>query len=238
MTELYVYQTLHLESGHPRFLSEHLNLLHEDARTLFNRPIRISEEKIRREIDRIVFREKYFSAATSFIRIACHESGRIVLTPEGRSLYEGYALRSLHPDAVSLQYELPMHDMPTSASEAVSAEARCAARIRGAELALRCDRNGYCRSIEGHPIAGICQNQLIAPPARRNVERDLLLRAARHLALTVSEVFFSQRDLSRFEEILWADHRGITALGHIDGLPLMSLTAEKLSAAMELVARQ
>ncbi len=238
MTEMYVYQTLHLRSGHPRFLKEHLNLLHEDARELFNCPIQISEEKIRREIDEIVTKEKYRSAATSFIRMACYESGRIVLTPEGRSLYEGYALRSLHPDAVTVDYKLPMHDMPTSASEAVTAEARYAARIRGAELALRCDRNGHCRSIEGHPVAAIYQNRLIAPPARRNVERDLMLRAARHLALTVAEVHFSRRDLPRFEEVLWADHRGITALGHIDGLPLMSLTAEKLSAAMELLAQE
>lgn len=238
MTELQVYQTVHLAAGEPRFLKEHLALLHEAACELFNRPILIESRKIERGIRQIVLDEKYHKAATAFVRIACCESGRVVLSAEGCSLYEGYALRSVHPDAVTLEYELPMHDLPTSAAEAVLQEARCAARIRGAELALRCDRNGRCMSIEGHPVVGIYGNRLIAPRVRREVEHDLLLRAAAHLGLDVAEISFTRRDLNRFEEILWADHRGITALGHIDGLPLMALTAEKLGAAMELLMQQ
>ena len=39
--------------------------------------------------------------------------------------------------------------------------------------------------------------------------------------------------LPRLDELFYADHRGITSLGHCDSLPLMSLLAERLAAAIE-----
>ena len=40
-------------------------------------------------------------------------------------------------------------------------------------------------------------------------------------------------DLPRIEELFYVDHRGITALAHCDGMPLMTLRAEQLAEALE-----
>ena len=238
MTELYVYQIIHLRAGEPRFLGRHVELLHDAARALFGEAVVIPEEKIRGEILRVVEQEKYALSATAFVRLIYTEAGRVAVLPEGRSLYEGYALRSVHPRAITMEYEMPMRDVETSAGEMVLREARCVARVAGAETVLRCDRDGMCRGIEGHPVIAIYHGEVIAPTARGDVAYELALRAAEYLSLRINRMSFSRHDLSHFEEVMWADHRGITALGHIDGYPLMALTAEKLCAAMELLAQQ
>ena len=44
---------------------------------------------------------------------------------------------------------------------------------------------------------------------------------------------FGLGDLSRIEELLFTDHRGITSLSRCNGVPLMTFLAERIAAALE-----
>lgn len=39
--------------------------------------------------------------------------------------------------------------------------------------------------------------------------------------------------LTGADEVFWLDYRGITALAHCDGRPLMSIIAERIAVALE-----
>ena len=67
------------------------------------------------------------------------------LESAGISLYRGYDLRSLMPDAATLQYDMPFPEAPTSAREAAAGLARQQARLHGASVAVRCDGDGIVR---------------------------------------------------------------------------------------------
>ena len=231
-----VYQIVQFRGGHARLVEEHAAVLEEEARELFGRSPKLVLTDIRKAMERVVEREKYADAETAYLVLRAFEDGHTEITAGGRSMYEGYALRTIHPRAITLAYSLPLGDLPTPARDATVRETRCMARARRADVAVRCTAEGRCRSCEGHPIGAIYHNRLILPKFRRHVERDLLRRAADLIGLEVVEMAFNERQAGLLEEIFWVDHRGITALGSINSAPLMALTVERLSEGMEELA--
>ena len=83
------------------------------------------------------------------VGLRAHRTGprrrRNVSLPAGVSLYDGYAFRSLQPEAVTVGYDLTLSEAPTSAREAAAQLARRLAERRGAEVAVRCDSAGILR---------------------------------------------------------------------------------------------
>ncbi|MFQ7503702.1 MAG: hypothetical protein ACLRMJ_12495 [Alistipes finegoldii] len=77
------------------------------------------------------------------------------LESAGISLYRGYDLRSLMPDAVTLQYDMPFPEAPTSAREAAAGLARQQARLHGASVAVRCDGDGIVRTADNAPLFAV-----------------------------------------------------------------------------------
>ena len=74
---------------------------------------------------------------SGFVRIELDPDGTERLLPAGVSLYDGYAFRSLQPEAVTVGYDLTLSEAPTSAREAAAQLARRLAERRGAEVERR-----------------------------------------------------------------------------------------------------
>ena len=140
MTDVYLYQTIHLLDGFCRNLAEHLALLDGWARSLFGFSVPLDEEQARRMLREEARRNAPAGCDRSlFVRLAVDDSGEVDCSFRGISLYRGYAHRSITPDAVTLRYALPFGEGPTSAREAAAALARQQAQAAGAQVAVRCD---------------------------------------------------------------------------------------------------
>ena len=98
---------------------------------------------------------------------------------------------------------------------------------------MRCTADGTLLSADDAPLFAVSGHTLLAPPAPASVEGTLLREAARRIGLTLREEPVRCGDLRRLDELLYVDHRGITALSRCDGIPFMSLTAERLAGALE-----
>ena len=98
---------------------------------------------------------------------------------------------------------------------------------------MRVGADGTLRSADNAPLFGILGKRLIPAPAFPAVERELVLRVAPQAGLEIADERLDLALLPRLDELFYADHRGITSLGHCDSLPLMSLLAERLAAAIE-----
>lgn len=232
-TTPYLYQTVHLLDGRPRLLEAHLGLLADWAGRLFGLAWRPDAGEIGRRMARLTAEERYPADLSCFVRITLFADGRTVLDPAGGSLYRGYALRSLQPEAVTLSYDIPICDAPTSAREAAAELARRRAAAAGARIAVRCDRDGRLCTADDAPLFAVCGKTLLTPPAPPSVERGIAVRAIGKAGFELREAPLPQTLLPTFDELFYVDHRGVTALSRCDGQPYMSLYAERIAAALE-----
>lgn len=231
MTELYLYQTVHLARGRARNAEAHAARLDAASRELFGRGY--APARLAARIEALAAAERYPTGVSGFVRIELGADGEEHLTPAGVSLYDGYALRSLQPEAVTLRYDLPLTEAPTSAREAAAQLARRMAERAGADVAVRCDREGILREADDAPLFAVARHTVLAAPGTQSVERELAVRAVRAAGLELREEPFGCGELPRIDELFFADHRGITALARCDGQPLMSLIAERIAFVME-----
>lgn len=231
MTELYLYQTVHLARGRARNAEAHAARLNAASRELFGRGY--APARLATRIEALAAAERYPTGVSGFVRIELGADGEERLTPAGVSLYDGYALRSLQPEAVTLHYDLPLTEAPTSAREAAAQLARRMAERAGADVAVRCDREGILREADDAPLFAVAGHTVLAAPGTQSVERELAVRAVRAAGLELREEPFGCGELPRIDELFFADHRGITALARCDGQPLMSLIAERIAFVME-----
>ncbi len=231
MTELYLYQTVHLARGRARNAEAHAARLDAASRELFGRGY--APARLAARIEALAAAERYPTGVSGFVRIELGADGEERLTPAGVSLYDGYALRSLQPEAVTLRYDLPLTEAPTSAREAAAQLARRMAEHAGADVAVRCDREGILREADDAPLFAVAGHTVLAAPGTQSVERELAVRAVRAAGLELREEPFGCGELPRIDELFFADHRGITALARCDGQPLMSLIAERIALVME-----
>lgn len=231
MTELYLYQTVHLARGRARNAEAHAARLDAASRELFGRGY--APARLAARIEALAAAERYPTGVSGFVRIELGADGEERLTPAGVSLYDGYALRSLQPEAVTLRYDLPLTEAPTSAREAAAQLARRMAERAGADVAVRCDREGILREADDAPLFAVAGHTVLAAPGTQSVERELTMRAVRTAGLELREEPFGCGELPRINELFFADHRGITALARCDGQPLMSLIAERIALVME-----
>ena len=151
MQEVYLYQTVHILGGRSLHLPAHLAVLDRWSRELFGRPAGLRQQPLARQIEALAAQTAPADCDLSqFVRIVVPASGdpAFRLESAGISLYRGYDLRSLMPDAATLQYDMPFPEAPTSAREAAAGLARQQARLHGASVAVRCDGDGIVRTAD------------------------------------------------------------------------------------------
>lgn len=233
MTDLYLYQTVHVARGRALHVAEHAAVLDAASREWFGRPYTPSPGALRTRIERRAREEHYPTEVSGFIRLELLADGSERLLPAGISYYDGYGYRSVQPAAVALRYDLPLTEAPTSAHEAATLLARRAAERQGAEAAIRCDAEGHFRDAEGAPLFAIAGRTVLEAPGPESVERSITREAVRRAGMELRKEEFGLGNLSRIEELFFTDHRGITSLSRCNGVPLMTFLAERIAAALE-----
>ena len=231
MREVYLYQTVHILDGESLCLREHLAVLDRWSRTLFGCPGPQDAREVGTAIAAVAGREAPGSDRSKFVRLVLPASGSLRLEFEGVSLYRGYDLRSLMPEAVTLQYEPPLFDAPTSAREAAVELARQYAGLQGASVAVRCDRNGTLMAADEAALFAIRGRRVYAPPGEASIGRSLAVRSIRAAGLELAEAPVGRDDLPRMDELFFIDHRGVTALSRCDGQPYMAIFAERIAVS-------
>lgn len=233
MTELYLYQIIHLHNRTPRRLDAHIELLDAAAQYCFGIGYAPNPSQLAQRISLLAAREGLPADRSGFVRLELTADGTERLLWAGISLYDGYALRSLAPKAATLEYTPLLADYPTSAREAAAQLARRRVELAGASVAVRCNGEGALCSADEAPLFAVHERVVYTSPTGRSVERELAIDAILKAGLELVETPIERRSLPHFDELFYADHRGITALSTCDAHPYMALIAERVAAAME-----
>lgn len=234
MTEFYLYETIHVRRGAPRLVAEHVAALDTASQALFGREYRPDVRRLEERIAALIRAERYPDGVSGFVRLELSAGGER-LVAAGPSFYDGYALRTLTPDAATVEYCLPPLAVGSSAREATTALADRHAGSAGAAIAVRSDRDGVLTEADSAPLFAVRKRELLTSPGAHTAVQSLVLRAAAHLTITEAPIL--RDELASYDELFYADHRGVTALAHCDGHPYTSLAAERVAAAMERLFR-
>ncbi len=236
MTEPYIFQTLHVAGRHPRLLREHLATLSRCGIALLGRGIDIDPAEAEHRIAELLDRERYPADQSVYVRIELSIDGGTGL-PLYRAvetaLYRGYALRALHPTAVTRSFELPFGGVPTAAAELTWLTARRMAETHGAHLAVRTDAEGILRDADFAPLFMVRGREVLTSAEPATAEGLLAAEAIRRAGYRLRIEPLHLKELPLLDEIFYADHRGITALERCNGRLLMAVIAARVARFME-----
>ena len=182
-----------MSTGRMLITVAHAARLDAASRELFGRGY--APARLAARIEALAAAERYPTGVSGFVRIELDPDGTERLLPAGVSLYDGYAFRSLQPEAVTVGYDLTLSEAPTSAREAAAQLARRLAERRGAEVAVRCDSAGILGSADDAPLLAIAGRTVLPAPGFASVERRLAVQAVRAAGLELREEAFGRADL-------------------------------------------
>lgn len=236
--EPYIFQNVHTLGGAARHTAAHTALLCAAAKSLFGFDPEITADDLRRRIARLTEACRMPSCVSVRAVVRLYPTGSIEIACDEPSIYAGYVLRSLRPDAICLRMAPPLPSLPTSAAEHTRLLADTMAHTRGARTAILTDSDGTVISESAQPIF-IVNGYTVSTPAvsaaEESVERRLVRESLRQTDLTFAERLITLDTLAAADEIFTADHRGITSIARIGRKPYMSIIAERVASRIENV---
>lgn len=235
----YIFQNVHTLDGRPRHTAAHAALLRTAARRLFGVEPGLTADELRRRIVRLT--EACLAPSRVSVRaiVRVYPTGSIEIACDEPSIYAGYVMRSLRPDAVCLNMAPPLPSLPTSAAEQTRLIADTLARTHDAHTAIMTDAAGCVVSESAQPLFVVHGYTVATPPvapAEESVERRLVREAMRGTTLTFAERPIAVADMTTADEIFTADYRGITSVARIGRKPYMSIIAEMVAGRIEKVS--
>lgn len=226
---LYVYQTLMTFGHRALHLGEYLQRLNAASEEVLHREVSLVERDVATLISDFLSKNRYPVAMPASVELRCYLSGEVVLLGGDVSPYPKLGLRLLMPAGVDVSYDVPLSEHHSSVRRAVAEAARTSAESRGAKVAVRFDGEGLARSADDAELFVVKEYTVVMPAAPTSVEGALVCDAIRRAGLQLEVAPLRLEMLDSADEIFYADHRGVTALGSFNGHPLMHILAEKIA---------
>ena len=227
---LYVYQTVMTFGCEALYLGDYLRALKVAAEESLQRELSLVESDVAAMITEFMRRNNYPARMPASVELRCYLSGEIVLLGGDVSPYPKLGLRLLMPEGVDVAYDLPLSESCSSLRLAVAQAARVKAESRGARVAVQVDREGLVRSVDNAELFAVKEYTIVTPTELTSVEGRLVAKAIARAGLDLEVAPLVVADLEEADEIFYADHRGMTALGRFNGHPLMHILAERIAA--------
>ena len=215
--ELSLYQRLRATEGHIMHLSRHLDILHSYADILLPQSPIPTAAEVEQMCQRVLSRGGYSSNSTHILELRLWQSGRVRLSVIETSLYKGFDLRVLRPNAAIIEGCSTALLYPTSAALECEKLMKIIARQNGCDVALAV-QNGSVIAIDStNPIVVHGTNVTIGQSIT-SAYTEFIIEALKKLPqynISLSEISLQQA--ASADELFFADHRGLTAIGTLGG---------------------
>ncbi len=237
--EAIILQTIHVRGREPRFLILHLEEVERAWFALFHNELRIDAEAVEQQICTLLDNGRYAVDGSAYVEFCVAADGSWGCRVLEQSLYRGYVLRALRPDAVTISFSLPFEGLPTAAGALTWQTALRMAEQRKVRSAVRMDESQTLLEADGAPLFAVVARTVYCSREPRGVEGRLACEAIRRAGYSLRIVPLKRDHLSDIEELFYVDHRGVTALKSCDGKRMLAAVAERVAGQMEaLVAKK
>ncbi|MBE6200368.1 MAG: hypothetical protein E7138_08780 [Rikenellaceae bacterium] len=230
----YIYQSIHTLSHKTRHAADHLKILNTAAMRLFG----VQSDLTRRELERqttALLEANYCTRNTSIeVILKLYPTGEQTLEVGEESIYSGYVVRSLRPEASIIRSTAPLADYPTSAMVATRHLMREIATARDKHRVIMANEQGDVINDVAEPLLVIKEDTItLQPSPLQSVEQQLIELAALRLGYKVEHAPITVKMLQSAHEVLILSWQGITAVSHIESKPYMSVISERLALEIE-----
>lgn len=226
----YVYQYIHTLDYVARNIKQHLKILNQSSQALFSTPFCPTAKEIEQSIVTLLSQAHISRKVSVRVTIKHFATGDTTIEYDTPSIYSGYVMRSLRPEAICLRINPPLEAYPTSAAVATFQMAEAIAQARGYHTAIMVDGDNVIRSDSSHPVAIVRGKTVILPATTiLSVEREILEQATRRAGYELRYEALHQADLTSADEVLIMSWQGVSAVEHINGKPYMAILAERIA---------
>ena len=225
----YVYQHIHTLDYTPYNLPQHIKIISQASEALFEEQFEYNEKEVAKQITTLLGAARLSRKVSICITLKQYASGDVTIEYDEPSIYSGYVLRSLRPEATCLRMQIPLESYPTSASVEACNLAEAIAQGRGYHTAIIIDADDTIRCDTSHPIALVKEMTLYIANTSLSVDRDMLEQATRKAGYKVEYRTLKRADLATADEVLVMNWQGITAMQQVNGKPYMSIIAENIA---------
>ncbi|MBR5863382.1 MAG: aminotransferase class IV [Alistipes sp.] len=230
----YVYQQIHTLAYKARHTADHLKILGECASRLFALQCDLTRREVEQQIEQLLTANRSTRQTSICVTIKLYASGDYSLEESATSIYSGYVLRSLRPEATFISSSAPLGGYPTSAMESTREMMREVAAARDLHHLIMVTPAGEVVIDSAEPLFIVNGYTLTLPQvAMPSVEQMLIEQAAHSLGFKFERKPLTIQMLKDADEVLTASWQGISAIAHIDSKPYMAIIAERLAREIE-----
>lgn len=226
---IYLYRRMRAVDRKPLHAEAHAALLRDASRALFGTAPTLSAGRIADEAGALLRANGYPAVGGATLTLRLYADGTRTIAADGVSLYREYALRSLRPAAAVVVCEACRSEWPTSARREAARWARQEAVRRGAQCALLCDGGGIVRRADDAPLFAVRDDTLLTSPAPPEVERQLVVEAARRAGIRFVEEPIGVRSVESFDELFFFDCEGVCSIAACGDALYLSLKAGRIA---------
>lgn len=233
----YIYQNIHTLEYKPRHTYRHVEILTSLADELFGIEFSATADTLSQQIVTLLEQTRATRQRSIRVVVKQYASGSMTVECDAPSLYRGYVVRSLRPDAVTMRMDMPLDIYPTSASVAAREVAESIVRSRDFHTAIMMSSDKQIYSEAAEPMAVVQGSKLILQSLPYSVESRLVQQAARKADIEVEVRGLNHDDIVQADEVLRIGWQGITAMQSVDGKLYMAIVADHLAREMEKIQK-
>lgn len=226
----YIYEYIRTQGFEPIHFEEHYTRLEALARKYFLAPLSVERKELQRLIGEQLCNDGFSPRNTNAVYVRYNCDGEITIISE-EILYNDFSLRALRPRIFVCRVSgEPLTDN-TSAKEALLEMNHTTAIISEQGVPLWVNEQGEVLAIDGASVIAVFDNEIRFSRMGGGVEFELAYNAASKIRNNVTKEEILLSDLTSAKELLYIDHRGITAIEAYESHHFMDITASKLAAA-------
>lgn len=239
----YVRQDMRVRDHRPLHIAAHIALLSRAFERVFGQRVVLSPAMVAAWCADMLSRNRYPSKGScrvTALLIPAERGADLVLVGGEILLDEGYSVRPVRPSASVDCYALGFGELPTSAAFEAAESALLRARNRnlaqGSHIVLRADDEGVILSAGTAPLFAVEGRTIVTTPlaygAPDTIERQLAIDAIARSEIALREDVVAADTLDRYDELFFADYRGLTSIEQIGSTNYMSLVVDRIVRSM------
>ncbi len=224
----YIYEYIRTQGYEPIHFEEHYTRLKVLSERLFHARLNTTPEELKEAISDMLRNEGYSSHTINCVYIRYYDNGEVKLETV-EIIYNTFSLRAIRPQGYICYLSGDMLIENTSAKEAMLELNHSTIQTPNSEVPIWVGEGGSILAIDGAPIVAVFEDEIRFSEVCGGVEFDIAMQNMSAPRRKISKCTITLDDLDTAKEVLYIDHRGITALVGWNNRHYTDITAERIA---------
>ena len=226
----YIFEYIRAKGHKPLHLEKHYARLKELTEKYFSATPIASQEEVQKAIVQALQERRCSTSAMNYVCIRSFDDSTIEVDADWM-MYDRFSLRAIHPQVYLCPVSGDILTDNTSAKRALVSFNKDSALIDERGVAVWVSEQNEVLAIDGSPVIAVFDDEIRFSDKGKGVEFDLAYEALSSSNSRVTKGAIVVDELLKAKELLFIDHRGVTAVMQwLDKVSYIDLTAERIAS--------